>query len=203
MKFSVLLRIKLNDQVRSVRKYTLKDSIRFKTQLLYWAQQFEDVVWLDSNQYTQQYSSYDMVLAVDAFTSLKTDYSNGFEALKEYQEQTADWIFGYLSYDLKNDTEDLVSDNFDGLHFPDLYFFQPKKLFLIKDNVLEMEYLRMVDDEFTEDFEAISEISEPIKISSKHQNGKEKSPCENVRISLKMTKDLYKRKGESNAKTYP
>lgn len=194
MKFSVLLRIKLNDQVRSVRKYTLKDSIRFKTQLLYWAQQFEDVVWLDSNQYTQQYSSYDMVLAVDAFTSLKTDYSNGFEALKEYQEQTADWIFGYLSYDLKNDTEDLVSDNFDGLHFPDLYFFQPKKLFLIKDNVLEMEYLRMVDDEFTEDFEAISEISEPIKISSKHQNGKEKSPCENVRISLKMTKDLYKEK---------
>ena len=54
-----------------------------------------------------------------------------FEKLKEYQTYTNDWIFGYLTYDLKNDVEDLKSNNFDGLEFPDLYFFQPKKLFLI------------------------------------------------------------------------
>ena len=30
---------------------------------------------------------------------------------------------------LKNDVESLESNNFDGLQFPELYFFQPKKIF--------------------------------------------------------------------------
>ena len=46
----------------------------FKTQLLHWANQFREVVLLDSNAYNQKYSSYDAVVAVDAFTSIKTDY---------------------------------------------------------------------------------------------------------------------------------
>lgn len=120
--------------------------------LLAWAQQFREVVFLDSNDYPQQYSSYDAVLAVDAFTSIKTDYLNGFDKLNEYQRVTKDWLFGYLSYDLKNDTEALTSRNFDGLGFPDLYFFQPKKLFLLKGNQLEMQYLRMCNDEMESDF---------------------------------------------------
>ncbi len=98
-----------------------------KEQLLQWSQQFDDVVWLDSNNYHQKYAKHDAVLAIDAFTSIQTDYHNAFEKLKEYQTITKDWIFGYLSYDLKNDVEDLQSNNFDGLAFPDLYFFQPKK----------------------------------------------------------------------------
>jgi para-aminobenzoate synthetase component 1 len=76
--------------------------------------------------------------------------------LKQYQQSTKDWLFGYLSYDLKNDIEQLQSQNFDGLEFPDLYFFQPKKLFLLKGNQLEIQYLNMCDDEVEEDFEEIS-----------------------------------------------
>lgn len=110
---------------------------------------------LDSNAYHQKYSSYDVVVAVDAFTSLQTDCSNAFQDLQQYQSQTKDWLFGYLSYDLKNDIEELHSDNFDGLTFPDLFFFQPKKLFLIKGNQLEMQYLRLCDDEMEADFEEI------------------------------------------------
>lgn len=130
----------------------------FKNQLLHWANQHREVVFLDSNQYHQQYSSYDAVLAVDAFTSIKTDYENAFQDMYQYQSHTKDWLFGYLSYDLKNDTEDLQSNNFDGLAFPDLFFFQPKKLFLIKGNKVEIQYLRMCDDEIEADFEEISTI---------------------------------------------
>lgn len=101
----------------------------FKQQLLNWSQQFREVVFLDSNSYPQEYSSFDCLLAVDAFTSLKTDFQNAFEDLKQYQQTTKDWLLGYLSYDLKNDTENLKSNNFDGLEFPDLFFFQPKKYF--------------------------------------------------------------------------
>ncbi len=127
----------------------------FKTQLLHWANQFREVVLLDSNAYHQKYSSYDAVVAVDAFTSIKTDYENAFQDLYQYQTQTKDWLFGYLSYDVKNDTEELHSNNFDGLAFPDVFFFQPKKLFLIKGNQVEMQYLRMCDDEMEADFSDI------------------------------------------------
>jgi para-aminobenzoate synthetase component 1 len=128
----------------------------FKQQLLFWGQQFREIIFLDSNEYPQQYSSYDCILAVDAFTSIKTDYNNAFEDLKQYQQITKDWLFGYLSFDLKNDVEHLKSNNFDGLGFPDLFFFQPKKLFLLKGNELEIQYLNMCDDEVEDDFEKIS-----------------------------------------------
>jgi para-aminobenzoate synthetase component 1 len=114
------------------------------------------------------------VLAVDAFTSIKTDYHNAFEDLKQYQQSTKDWLFGYLSYDLKNDTEIVQSRNYDGLEFPDLYFFQPKKMFLLKENQLEIQYLNMCDHEIEEDFEALlkciettNEISEPLNIQQR------------------------------------
>jgi len=138
----------------------ISDPQGFKAQLLLWAQQFREVTFLDSNNYPQEYSNVDCMLAVDALTSLKTDYPNAFEDLKQYQQTTKDWLFGYLSYDLKNDTEDLKSQNFDGLHFPDLYFFQPKKLFFLKGNQLEICYLNMCGDELESDWEGILRISE-------------------------------------------
>lgn len=136
---------------------SISDPKEFKQQLLFWSQQFREIIYLDSNDYPQNYSSYDCVLAVDAFTSIKTDYHNAFEDLKQYQQSTKDWLFGYLSYDLKNDIEQLQSTNFDGLDFSDLYFFQPKKLFLLKGNQLEIQYLNMCDDEVEEDFENLVE----------------------------------------------
>src|SRR5690606_24236759 len=99
------------------------------------------------------------VLAVDALTSLKIDYKRAFEELSAYQQVTSDWLFGFLSYDLKNDTEDLQSANFDGLRFPDLFFFQPKKLFCLKGNNLEIAYLNMCDDEIEGDLDVIDKIA--------------------------------------------
>ncbi|SHL66508.1 para-aminobenzoate synthetase component 1 [Flavobacterium flevense] len=133
--------------------------VDFKKQLLLWSQQFREVTFMDSNQYEQDYSNYDWILAVDAFTAVKTDYFNAFEDLKQYQQSSRDWIFGYLSYDLKNDTENLSSANFDGLEFPDLFFFQPKKLFLAKGNQIEIRYLHFCEDEFETDWEEIKSVA--------------------------------------------
>jgi para-aminobenzoate synthetase component 1 len=140
---------------------SISNSSAFQNQLLNWSNQFREVVFLDSNSETnnQNYSNYDLVVAVDAFTSIKTDYINSFQELHQYQSQAKDWLFGYLSYDLKNDIEDLKSNNFDGLDFPDLFFFQPKKLFLVKGNQLEIQYLKMCDDEIDFDFEEIIQCS--------------------------------------------
>ncbi|RZJ64611.1 MAG: aminodeoxychorismate synthase component I [Flavobacterium sp.] len=141
--------------MRTSIAFAIENPTHFKKQLLSWAQQFREVVFLDSNDYDQVYSSYEAVLAVDVLTSVKTDYHNAFDDLQIYQQTTKDWIFGYLSYDLKNDTEDLSSSNFDGLAFPDLYFFQPKKIFLLKGNSVEVAYLNMCDDEISQDFKEI------------------------------------------------
>src|SRR5690606_33021059 len=101
--------------MRTVKKFSFSLNEAVKKQLLFWAQQFEEVVWLDSNNYSQKHETYQAILAVDAFTALKTDAYNAFDKLKEYQTTTADWVFGYLTYDLKNDVERLKSNNFDGL----------------------------------------------------------------------------------------
>lgn len=144
--------------MRTIFQEQIHDVKAFKTKLLQWSQQFREVVFLDSNDYHQKYSNFDLVLAVDAFTSVKTDFHNAFQDLHEYQSRTKDWLFGYLSYDLKNDIEKLGSNNFDGLNFPELFFFQPKKLFLLKGNILEVHYLKLCDDEFVNDFSNIISI---------------------------------------------
>ena len=136
---------------RTLTKIHLELPLDFKNKLLSWAQQFEQIVYFDSNNYPQKYSSFDAVLAIDAHSEIDCNYSDAFEKLKVYKNNTKDYIFGYLSYDLKNDTEDLTSDNFDGLHFPDLYFFQPKKLFFINKNELEIQYLKEFEHEIESD----------------------------------------------------
>ncbi len=135
---------------------------------------------MDSNEYPQEHSSYDCLLAVDAFTSIKTDYHNAFEDLKQYQQVTKDWLFGYLAYDLKNDSEQLQSRNFDGLHFPDLFFFQPKKIFLLKGNQLEIQYLNMCEEESEEDY---NEIIQSLKPKSEAHHS--------VKIQQRISKEEY------------
>lgn len=171
--------------MRAVKKYPFSLTEDSKNCLLQWAQQFEEVVWLDSNNYSQNHETYQAILAVDAFTALKTDSQNAFNKLKEYQAITADWIFGYLSYDLKNDMEKLHSNNFDSLDFPDLYFFQPKKLFLFSENSVEVLYLNMVADEMEADFNAISEII---------QQPEESEISTTIKISIRTSKDSYLQK---------
>src|SRR5690554_87775 len=167
--------------MRTTTSLFIENPKEFKEQMLNWSNQFREVVYLDSNDYPQKYSSYDMVLAVEALTSIKTDYFDAFSKLNEYYQTTKDWLFGYLSYDLKNDVERLTSSNFDGLHFPDLFFFQPKKLFLLKGNQLEVQYLRMVDDEIESDFKEIVES----------RKSKIESPKSEVRIDQRISKENY------------
>jgi para-aminobenzoate synthetase component I len=141
--------------LRTTRSFTVTNPVSFRRQLLSWAQGFRETVFLDSNGHGGAYHTHDAVLAADAFTSIVTDAENGFDKLDAYQRATADWIFGYLSYDLKNDTEDLVSENADGCGFPDLFFFQPKKLFFLEGTEVKMAYLRVCEEEMEADLRAI------------------------------------------------
>jgi len=172
--------------LRTKKKISINKEQLFKSQLFKWAKQFETTVWLDSNNYKQNYTSFNGVLAVEEFTSIKTDYKNAFEELKEYQSYTKDYIFGYISYDVKNDVENLSSKNYDGLGFADLFFFQPQKLIFIYDDCVEFHYLNMLEDEIEEDFNAIS------RIVFSNENKNEKTT--EVKIKLRIHKDEYYQK---------
>ena len=161
---------------------TLTDTLR--QQLLQWAQQYDEVAWLDSNEHVQTHGTYSAILAVDAFTALKTDADKAFEKLDEYQTITKDWLFGSLSYDLKNDVEALTSKNIDGLEFPQLYFFQPKKVFLFSQTAVTLSYLNMVDDELQEDWDAILATHVTQKTISKQP----------IQILARTSKDSYLKK---------
>jgi para-aminobenzoate synthetase component 1 len=170
---------------RTNYKFQVKDISEFKTQLLLWAQQFEIAIWLDSNNYDQKYSNFDGVLAVDAFSKIESSYENAFAQLKKYQSEVNDYIFGYLGYDLKNDVENLTSSNFDGLYFPDLFFFQPKKLFFIKGNSVEIKYISAFENEIETDLEKIRKSkAESRKLKAKNQ----------IKIKLRIHKDDYYKK---------
>ena len=169
--------------MRTKFSFKVVDVLEFKERLLKWSQQFYETIWLDSNSQIESYSSFDAILAVDALTVLQTDAQNAFENLKEYQSETKDWIFGYISYDLKNDVEKLASNNHDGLNFPELFFFQPKKIIQINGDVVEFNYLNMVNDEIEDDLNTIKNyFQEP---------DNEIETTGDIRIKLRVFKDEY------------
>ena len=85
--------------MRTQQSHHISNPQEFKHQLLLWSQQFDSVIWLDSNNYGQNQLQYDAILAVDEFTSIQTDYEHAFDKLKEYQRIKNDWILGNLAYD--------------------------------------------------------------------------------------------------------
>ena len=169
--------------MRITASFTVSDIERFKGELLLWAQQFDEVVWLDCNGQHSEYGSFDALLAVDGLTSISTDHERAFKDLREYRTAVKDCIFGYLSYDLKNDVEQLSSTNPDRLNFLDLYFFQPKKIIRITGTTIDFVYLKMAEDEIEQDFDMISNGSFHKVDSSQNST--------DIRIKLRIFKDEY------------
>lgn len=149
--------------MRKTTSIKFENALKLKENLLFWAQQFDVFIWMDSNNYNHSFKSYDVILAVGANQSLICNCKNAFDKLKIFQESINDYIFGYLGYDLKNDLENLNSKNYDGLGFSDMYFFQPKKIFFLKDNVLEIQYLSEYENEIESNIENIQSINKGFK----------------------------------------
>lgn len=63
-----------------------------------------------------------------------------FEILNNFVSKKDEWKFGFISYDLKNDFENLKSNNFDCLKFPKLCFFIPETLIELKNGKYKLIY---------------------------------------------------------------
>ncbi len=112
-----------------------------KEKLIQYARENENACILDSNSHYFQntgsfgYGKYDLIAGFSAKLSAPNDISE-FNNLEKIKAENTSWYMGYLSYDLKNEIEDLHSDNPDHLGWPDVYFFQPDVVFILANNVL-------------------------------------------------------------------
>jgi len=113
----------------------------FLSKALQWSKGFEHVCLFQSNGFSNQYSQVDCLMAIDAaevFTS-KAGLPT-FERLEQFKSRFPDqWIPGFLSYDLKNELEDLQTQFPNRAGFPDAYFFVPKIILQFKSNSLHIQ----------------------------------------------------------------
>lgn len=104
--------------------------------MLDWANQFSICCFLDDHQYHFAGNNFECVLAVNAERFLKTGYGTAFEQLRAFTDETRDWCFGHLAYDLKNEIEQLESGNADSVQFDDLSFFVPEVILILRQHEL-------------------------------------------------------------------
>ena len=96
---------------RKIKVYTPENISLFKKKLFKWSNQFNTSVCLDSNNYNDRLGDLDAIVATDVHSKLPFTKSNSLNKLDSYSKETNDWLFGYFSYDLKNELEDLKSNN--------------------------------------------------------------------------------------------
>ncbi|WP_432711736.1 anthranilate synthase component I family protein [Pedobacter sp.] len=135
----------------------------FKHKALSWADSFAVCAVLDGNGYPDHYHQYDFMIAAGAERVLNAPCGEAFLELKNFYEAQPDWMFGLLSYDLKNETEALQSANPDLLGFPDLYFFVPQHL--IGVNGTEITVLKGSEDVLQQIEEALIEEPSLVKVN--------------------------------------
>ena len=151
---------------------------------------FERLCVFDSNLQTNQNKNIqaDKIIAVDSTSELTiNNQEKGLEQLQEFYNHRKGWLFGYLTYDLKNEVEQLSSENHDGLAFPLLHFFAPKVVIQIKAGTASVFY----DDDFVTEKEAEDIYNLCINPTSPLSKVELKKISSKIHIQSKITKQEY------------
>lgn len=120
--------------MRADIRYLCENKNTFLTKLVLWAEKCECFCFLDESESKVRFAGYggfNTIVGVGKFSEIKADLAeeNGFKILKDYTQEKKDNLFGFMSYDLKNQTEKLYSENPDGIEMPLLHFFQSEYTF--------------------------------------------------------------------------
>ena len=116
----------------------LSSPAEYKRKALQWAAGFDVCCYLDSNNFDDSYGKFDALIAVGVKAEITAETGSAFEQLQRFRDQHPGWMTGFFTYDLKNEIEDLTSENQDSLGFPGLYFFVPRYLLIFQKNKVEI-----------------------------------------------------------------
>ena len=146
--------------------------------MLNWVKQFSIFCFLDNNKYNFFSSSFECLLAAGVFKKLEMHSGSAFDALQQFKEDEPEWLFGHLSYELKNEIENLSSGNLDKVYFPDIFFFVPQILLMLNQDELK---IGVIDTNADEIYDAVFSSSKKIEISQ----------LKNLDIKSRFTKEEY------------
>lgn len=151
---------------------------------------FERVCIFDSNPQVNEdkYVQTAKIIAVGVTQELIINVSEkAFEKIQEFYNQRKGWLFGYLSYDLKNEIEQLSSKNSDGLSFPLLHFFAPKVVMQFDSDSVSVFY----DDDFVTKEEAVEIYNLSVNLPIPLFKGELNQNSSKIHIQSKITKQEY------------
>jgi para-aminobenzoate synthetase component 1 len=114
------------------------DTDSFKSKALLWANSFNTACYFDSNNFSDPYSAFGVYIGAGKVAELTDSDISSFVALEQFLNSNKGYIPGYFSYDLKNEIENLNSENPDNLEFAKIYFFLPKHSILIRNNEISI-----------------------------------------------------------------
>lgn len=149
-------------------------------------ERFDRVCIFDSNESENDKKnlSSSKLIAVGATQELCIQSSQTIlSELQQFCSTNKGWLFGYLTYDLKNEIEQLSSGNAEKLGFPLLHFFSPKVVLQIENEVISVFY----DDAFVSEKEA----KEIFDFTFSPENGKTTEKQDALKIQSKITKEAY------------
>ena len=151
----------------------IDDISSFKRKLLSYSNELKRFILLDSNNFNMcntdyTYYDYDFLCAFGIRDEIITSEYSGFKKLQEFNKTNQDWRFGFFSYDLKNETENLGSGNIDNLEFPTLHFFIPEIVIYAKNSNLTCLFF---EDRYNEkEINDLFNFIESIKIDNKEKS---------------------------------
>ena len=124
--------------MRNSAEFEISDINTFKRIVLRWSQLFTYSAFLNNNNQEYPSDPFINILAVSN-TNLSFIGIDDFEELKKHHQKNNDWLIGYFGYDLKNQLENLESNNTDLAEFPDITFFSPEHLIFIHEKSIRIE----------------------------------------------------------------
>ncbi len=163
--------------MRKKEKFYIKNTEIFKFKIFKFIKNYKNIAFYNSNEYCKKensiflYSEYELIVGFGKIEEFINSSNNIFDCFKNFVDNTNDWLFGFWGYDLKNNIENLKSENKDNIKMPDIYFFRPKYVFALSKNCLEIQYLSKYTsaDEIKKIFENILNINIEDKISERQK----------------------------------
>jgi para-aminobenzoate synthetase component I len=147
---------------------------------------FEQLCIFDSNEglNDKKYISSSVLIAIGATQELSiNDPSNALVRLQQFYDSKKGWLFGYLTYDLKNATEILISSNSDNQAFPLLQFFAPQVVVEKRAESVSFYF----DDEYISEKDAKDIVDFCFSTSAPQKEEKN----EKINIQSKISKEEY------------
>ena len=127
---------------RIIKNFNKVDFKSLKQKIIYHSRAFDYSVLLNSNSESTENEFIYAYGCIDLLSS-----SN--QSLKKLDNliNDKDWLFGFFSYDLKNEIENLVSSNITFHSIPNISFFKPKVVIIAKNGLLTFEVCSDLDPE--------------------------------------------------------